>query len=512
MQHIQAFYGKAQRWLVSFWTEYKWCILSGMIVGLIAYMFTFTNKLPNHDDVFFMFEKGATIEIGRWGLELLSCIFPDYSMPWIYGLITLMCLSVSAGLIAYTFRIHGKLPQVLLGGLIVVFPTMIGVFSYMFMSSSFAFAFLLATLAFVLVSRDRNPVKNAVLGTLLMILSLSIYQAYISLTVSLLVVYLIQKLIKTDASAKDIVLSGIRYICFALAALVLYYGITRLILSALSMDMSEYAQKALSNTSDNGILARIRMIFAAPLYILFKGLYGLTPSRFSKCLHAFCLLLTGIQLLCWLLSAKSGKRRWLLPLLLLSLLFSLNMLFFIINPKSIHTLVQYGYVSMYVLFIILACPEDSIANASRRFSVLIPKAFYALMLLIMVHNVYLANEASLLQFVNFQSECAELSGIITRVESMPEYQPDTKLALIGIESTSRPNVSQLFSSAKRITGIAEYYYSYEQLMRLYLGYNGEFASAEEKAELQGTAEFAEMQAYPYYGSIRAIDGYIVVKF
>ena len=222
--------------------------------------------------------------------------------------------------------------------------------------------------------------------------------------------------------------------------------------------------------------------------------------------------MTGIQLLCWLLSAKSGKRRWLLPLLLLSLLFSLNMLFFIINPKSIHTLVQYGYVSMYVLFIILACPEDSIANASRRFSVLIPKAFYALMLLIMVHNVYLANEASLLQFVNFQSECAELSGIITRVESMPEYQPDTKLALIGIESTSRPNVSQLFSSARRITGIAEYYYSYEQLMRLYLGYNGEFASAEEKAELQETTEFAEMQAYPYYGSIHAIDGYIVVKF
>ena len=69
MQHIQALYGKAQRWLVSFWTEYKWCILSGMIFGLIAYMFTFTNKLPNHDDVFFMFEKGATIEIGRWGLS-----------------------------------------------------------------------------------------------------------------------------------------------------------------------------------------------------------------------------------------------------------------------------------------------------------------------------------------------------------------------------------------------------------------------------------------------------------
>ena len=38
------------------------------------------------------------------------------------------------------------------------------------------------------------------------------------------------------------------------------------------------------------------------------------------------------------------------------------------------------------------------------------------------------------------------------------------------------------------------------------------AAAEEIMKLQETPEFAEMQIYPYYNSIRAIDGYIVVKF
>lgn len=512
MQRIKSLREKARRWLVSFWTEYKWCILSGMIVGLIAYMFTFTNKLSNHDDVLYMFGKGVTVTSGRWGLELLRCILPDFSMPWIYGLITLMCISASAGLTAYAFRIRGKLPQALLGGLFVAFPSLIGTFAYMFTSSAYGVAFLLATLAFVLAAREHNPVKNTMLGTLLMILSLSIYQAYISLTVSLLVIYLIQKLVKTDAPAKEIVLTGVRYICFALAAMVLYYGITKLILAALSLDMNEYAQGALSVASNDSISMRILRVFTAPYFILVKALHGLTRSRFAKYCHALCLLLTGIQLLRWLLSSKSKKRRWLLPLLLLSLLLSLNMLYFITTPEDIHTLVLYGYVSMYVLFIALACPANELANASKRLSELIKRAIYALLILIMVHNVYLANEASLLQFVNFQSECAELSGIITRVESMPEYQPGVKLAMIGKEYASRPDVSHYFISAKSIKGVAENYFSREQLMHLYLGFNGEFASAEEIMKLQETPEFSEMQIYPYYDSIRAIDGYIVVKF
>ena len=510
MQRIKSLREKAQRWLVSFWTEYKWCILSGMIVGLIAYMFTFTNKLPNHDDVLYMFGKGVTVTSGRWGLELLRCILPDFSMPWIYGLITLMCISASAGLTAYAFRIRGKLPQVLLGGLFIVFPALIDTFTYMFTSSAYGVAFVLATLAFVLVSRDHNPVRNTVLGTLLMILSLSIYQAYISLTVPLLVIYLIQKLVKTDASAKDIVLSGIRYICFALAALILYFAITKLILAILSTGFNSYAAGSFAGLND-GILKRLRHVLIKPISILVKGTYGFIPNMFSRICHTLCLLLTFMLAARWFFKRETGGRRWLMPLLLLSLLFSLNMLFFIIGSGSIHTLVLYGYVSIYVLFIVFIDADERIVN-SQRLAKAIQRIVCVLMIGILIHNVYLANEASLSEYINYQNQFAEFSGLLTRIESMPEYQPGTKIAIIGYGNPTAPAISDSFPNTRRIKGLSMLRYSYEELMQIYLGYEGEFASAEEKAALQETAEFAEMQTYPYYDSIRVIDGYIVVKF
>lgn len=510
MQRTKSFREKARRWLVSFWTEYKWCILSGMIIGLIAYMFTFTNKLPNHDDVLYMFGKGATVTSGRWGLELLRCILPNFSMPWIYGLITLACISASAGLIAYAFCIRSRLAQVLLGGLFIVFPALIGTFSYMFTSSSFGVAFLLATLAFVLVSRERNPVRNAALGTLLMILSLSIYQAYISLTVSLLVIYLIQKLVKTDASAKEIMLTGIRYICFALAALILYFAITKLILAILSIGFNTYASDSFAGLSD-GILKRLRHVLTKPISILVKGSYGYIPDMFSRICHTLCLLLTLILAVRWFFKRETGGRRWLMPLLLLAFLFSLNMLFFIIDSSNIHTLVLYGYASIYVLFIVLIDADERIVN-SQRIAKAIQRIVCVLMIGILIHNVYLANEASLLEYINYQNQFAEFSGLLTRIESMPEYQPGTKIAIIGYGDPTDPDISDSFPNTKKIKGLNMLRYSREEFMHLYLGYEGEFASAEEKAALQETAEFAEMQTYPYYDSIRVIDGYIVVKF
>mgnify|MGYP003295413253 CR=1 FL=1 len=33
--------------------------------------------------------------MGRWGLDILEYIFPNYSMPWIYGIITITLMAVS---------------------------------------------------------------------------------------------------------------------------------------------------------------------------------------------------------------------------------------------------------------------------------------------------------------------------------------------------------------------------------------------------------------------------------
>lgn len=506
---------RARRRLAAFWTMYRWAILSGMAIGLIAYMFTFTNKLPNHDDVTSLFIKGSTISSGRWGLELLRLIIPDYSMPWLFGVITLMCVSVSAALVAYRFNFRGRLQQVLTGGLFAVFPSLTGTFSYMFTSSAYGIAILLAVLAFVLVTRERNRLAGTAVGSLLMILSLGIYQAYISLTVSLLVIYLIQRLLKNDMSAKEIVLTGIRYICFALASLILYYVITRLVLAIAGTGLNGYASSSICFLRKS-LLQCIMDVFRKPLGILLHGNYGITTNIVSRICHILCVLLTAAMAVCWFFGKESRGRRWLMPLLMLALLFSLNMLYFIISSGSIHTLVLYGYVSVYVLFFVFVNDNPYIGNPRpRRITKSVRRVMYVLMLFILTCNVYLANEASLLQFIEYENQYADFSSIITRIESNPAFKPGTKIAIIDVDYITRHDISNHFLEAREITGtsaLGYQFYSREQFMYYYLNFDGEFASEEEKEILKATPEFAEMQVYPYYDSIRVIDGYIVVKY
>ena len=153
-----------------------------IIIGLITHMFMFSNKLVNHDDIHELFGKGATISSGRWGLALLEAIFPNYSMPWIYGAISLVLIAVAVCLIIKLFSIRNKILQVLLAGLIVSFPAQVGTFCYMFTSAPYALSLVLAVTAVVVF--EKGTWKSKLVASVLGILSLSIYQAYIAIIAS----------------------------------------------------------------------------------------------------------------------------------------------------------------------------------------------------------------------------------------------------------------------------------------------------------------------------------------
>ena len=168
------------------------CAVSAFAAGLAAYLFVFTNKLLNLDEIAGLFGKGESISSGRWALALTSYVFPDVSMPWINGMLSLLLLTAAACLTVRIFEIKSTLWQVLLGALLVVFPSQIVTFSYMFTCAPYALAVLLAVgSVYVLVCREgrwRYAASCAMLA-----LSLGIYQAYLSVAASWCVVYLLKR-------------------------------------------------------------------------------------------------------------------------------------------------------------------------------------------------------------------------------------------------------------------------------------------------------------------------------
>ena len=114
------------------WDVYRVPFLSAFLFGLLAYGFLLANKIPVDDDLPFFFGKGATTISGRWGLALLRFVMPDLSLPWFYGLLSLLFLSLAACLIVGIFRLKHPALQIVLCGLFVCFPAETGTISYTF--------------------------------------------------------------------------------------------------------------------------------------------------------------------------------------------------------------------------------------------------------------------------------------------------------------------------------------------------------------------------------------------
>ena len=193
---------------------------STLILGLAAHMFALTNKIPFDDDLPFLFDKGASTVSGRYGLEVMRFIMPDYSMPWIYGIMSLIILALASCLIVRIFNIRNKIFQVLLGGLLISFPSETGTMSYMFTAAPYALALLMVVFSVFVFSK--NFKSKWVISPLLLAFSCSIYQGYFSFAASFCVLLMIQTLITEEKSAVETLKFGVQLLSMLLLSLAVY--------------------------------------------------------------------------------------------------------------------------------------------------------------------------------------------------------------------------------------------------------------------------------------------------
>lgn len=496
-------------WCAAKLKEYRVPAIAGMLFGFLAYMFAFTNKLVNHDEVYSLFDKGATFSSGRWGLAILERIFPAYSMPWIYGILTIALITLSVCIMVSIFSIRSKLLQVLLAGSVMVFPSLIGTFTYMFTSSSYAAAFLLAAMAVWFVTRsDRRAVLPALIC---MIGSLSIYQSYVSVTAGLLVLVLIQRLLKEE-EILPIIKSGIFYVLFLIVSLGGYYVGTILINRLLGIGLSAYASGGMSFRFS---LLPSRLLLAYETFPkFFEGYRGLMPTALSRFLHIVFLILIAVMLLLWGISRKKlpfSRIAWLLVLLAL-LPLTINCMYLFSAEDSVHTLVLYGFVNVYVLAAVVADVCISLIPGTR-IRQLSLNVLSIVLALIIAGNLYIANETCLLLHLRYENAYAFYTSLVADIKMTPEFDENTKLAVAGTFREPDFYLEQ-FPFSDHITGADGFLpdiYSKDRFLEYYLGFPIPMASEDEIAAITATAEYEEMAVYPYYGSMRMFDDILVVK-
>lgn len=477
-------------------------LIATIIVSVLTYTFAFLHKLPNLDDIAFCFFHGeVATDHGRWMLDVMNLIMPRYSMPWIYGVLSIAILAVANCYVIKIFDIKNKYLQVLLSGLLISFQAVVGTLSYMFLSYMYAISLLLNVISVYVFLKEGW--KNRIYAFILMVISMGFYQAYWAISVVFFIVILMKDLLEDKKKIKGILIDSVYYLSFICISAILYYAVNSLIFFVFDIHFNEYSSDRVNN--DWPLTERLYWTVVNMISCVFYGTYGFVVTWLSKAIHWFYILFISLGLL--LPVAKKRKYCNVVIGFILLCIFPIGMnCLNIITPIGTHSLTLITFASIYILVAILV---QYYSDKKWLYDVVL-----ITLTLLLFNNILIANKSYLKQYLQYENAKSFYTGVMVNVEQTPGFDQNSRLALIGKANNLVNDMSDF--SYDDITGISAEsimnIHSRSSFLKTYVGFTIPFASDDEIEAIKSSDSFSAMACYPYYGSVQMIGDIIVVKF
>ena len=486
--------------LLCAWREGRLPFLSALGFGLAAHAFLLANKIPVDDDLPNFFNKGATTVSGRYGLELTRLFLPDWSMPWIYGLMSLALLALAVCVIVRLFRIQNPALQLLLAGVFVSFPAETGTLCYMFTAVPYALALLLTVLGVALFAENRRG--KWLTAPLLIGFSCSIYQGYFAFAASFCVILMIRALAVEGRDARTVLREGFGMLGMLLLALALY-GLAILV-SARILHLPLLGEAVNSRQS---LPLRVAVAYSAYLKTILAGTFGYLGTWPARLCCLALILAAGAALILRVKTGRDGKALGLLALCLFLFPLSCYCLYLLADNSYIHALALYPFASLFVLCAMLLDGAETGPEKSLR------KIGCAALALLLANNIYFANAFYLRSKLQYENTAALYTAVVSEIFAAPGFDENSSVALIGQAEAGRTDFGEHFDFSRFTlpgVNIADRRQA-ENVIRLYLGFDLPYADEDEQAAIAASAAFAEMPVWPYAGSVQKIGDVVVVK-
>lgn len=494
--------------------QWKVCFFASVIAGLLAHLYKITSWLPNWDSLVFRYDSQNMIGLGRWFLPVVCSLSSFYDLPLLNGVLAIFFHAAGALMICRILNIQKKIPAALIGALIVTFPTVTSVMMYNYVADGYAFAFFLSVLSAYLMTKEK---PKYLLSVLLIALSTGIYQAYITVTVMLVLLSLLDGLLFKGISFGDTLKKTLCIFLSGVLGMALYGVILKIILAVFSFELLEYQgiNDAVSFSGINlaGSLYRVKETFTSCFFDLSEGV------NIFVCLNIFILFFTLIYYIRHIISEKLYKKPGKLCLILLFgifLILGAGALSFINAEIDYHNLMLMGYAVFYIFFIIIyeRGNEKTDAHLSAKRWLVLITAF-----ILIANQIVIANVSYHKAQMAYEKSYGVLLRIADRIEMTEGSENCEKILVIGALSGSEAYSVNLTPD---ITGITDGYILraddetvgqsvLTSALNDYCGKNYSFVSGGEKREFLGREEVKAMDIWPHQGSVSVIDDTLIIK-
>ena len=162
----------------------------------------------------------------------------------------------------------------------------------------------------------------------------------------------------------------------------------------------------------------------------------------------------GIKSIVFIFSKASILKKLFFIVILGIFPLGINCMYLLIESSSIHTLVMYGFVCVYALLFVfietISCNLPILIN--HRLNKSISTVAVLSCFGIIISNIYLGNEVSLKLQLDYENSHSFYTSLVTQIKSRPDFDTDTRIALIG---TAKELVYPLneFENAEKIIGV-----------------------------------------------------------
>ena len=552
----------------------KICFLTGMISGILIHAYMFTNKLSNSDDLKYLGGYGVGKEFGRWFLHIVNPWDGNYSAPWLTGLFAVFFLSLASCLVLSILKIESVTGSILVPLMMMSFPSVCSMFTYMFTADCYAVGIFLAVCAAWLIRKYRYGFLP---GIALLVLSLGLYQSYLCLALGLLVIALFMDSLREAEQGEGkkavwrIIRQGIMTLVILLCSVLLYTLVTRLI----NPDLSEYNGISALGSFD---LSRLpRLILRAYRYV--AEYFILKPYSFVTDFAYVLNILVCLFAVAFVMVPFFRRKIYKRPLLAVLYLFlaaciplAMGSIIIMAPDATVTMLMLYQYVIVYLFVIAMmeripvlkASPLPSPApgeetsplpspapgeetsslpspapdeetepaagtgkdTACRRYfhaDRLIAFGITAVLLLVTYENTVVTNLAYFRMGITYERVYAYYNRMVARIEATEGYESGDTFVLLGEYGLSEtPDFLGDYPVAwtedyyEDLSGVALEYSllnsgSRYDFIRDYIGVSNTSVSDEEIALIKESEEYQAMPVYPADGCVSRINGVWVLK-
>lgn len=494
-------------------------ILINTIFGITVYFMMISENLVNSYDGIWntshYIAQSWEISLGRGLLHYVDKVRAGIVSVPFNTILTLLIISVASALVIDAYatgsRMLGMLSSFLLVANFVVCDTL----SYCFTSVGYGMAFLFSVLSARCIC-GRYRIAGILLGAVFLALSLSCYQAYFGVACLLLLLEAIKKFISCD-DAKQITEFLIKSILAIMIGGILYGILSNVMLKKYGIELASY--RGASEVS----VRRIITLLPESIELCYKEFYdfcvrsGIGTTVFDKVI----IVIGGIGVLIFVCFTRHFIIIWhknrayalcfLAGICLVPV--ACNAIILLVGSGGMSPLMCMGMVAGVVLMPTVMIPTDG------RGTFFLKRAGFLLMFLLLWVNI-LTVEKDQLALKEGKTATVELTdSVIESLIADGYLDDDTIIAFVG-----KPCENGMFVKGKAWKG-ANWYArlgdwwtgglnnrrSWSGVLTEYCGIQLNLCSPEKYEEMRQRGDFSEMPTFPEEGSIREIDGVVVVK-